>query len=333
MTSDATAFDVGPLTPRGGHSVVWTGEEIVVWGGEAGGDPISGLGDGAAFNPTANSWRLIAESPLSPRTSHVAAWTGDEMLIVGGFGQRDGAAYDPARDAWRSIPDPPVPLEAPDRYQSAGSVWTGQELIIWDISSGQIVAYTPDVDTWRALPSIDLTGDTGVLRWTGDALYAFADDGSDHPSGVALGSARLNQEGGWDSIAPADFSTDDLIVGADATLTVWAGEQFIAWTSSGTDAKTMKLTPADASWTETDPVPVHPCEGQGEPTQPGPLVTAFDWCDSSILVLHPDTGAWTTSKAIGYPTARYTVWAGPELINWGSECCSTIDAWRYSPGR
>jgi Galactose oxidase, central domain len=331
VPSEATAFDLGPLTPRTGHSVIWTGEEVIVWGGESGDDPGTPFSDGAAFDPVGNSWRLIAESPLSPRTSHAAAWTGDEMLIVGGFLEGDGAAYDPTTDSWRLVPDPPVPLEAPNRYDAAGSVWTGQEMIIWDISSQQVAAYAPDLDTWRALPSIDLTGDTGLLRWTGEALYAFADNLTDYPSATALGSARLNQEGGWESIAPADFSTDDRIAWADATLTVWTGDRFIAWTSSGTEGKTLKLSPSDTSWTETDPVPVHSCEGVGEPTQPGPLVTAFDSCDSSILVLDPDTGSWSASRVTGYPTARYTVWAGAELINWGGGCCPTVDAWRYTP--
>lgn len=311
--------------------MVWTGEDLIVWGGEAS-DQGPAFADGAAYNPSTNTWRLIAESPLSPRTFHVAVWTGNEMLIVAGFGERDGAAYDPATDSWRSIQDPPVPLESPSRYESAGSVWTGQELIIWEISSDQVAAYAPDLDTWRTLPSIDLTGDTGVLRWTGEALYAFADSLSSYPSETSLKGARLNQEGGWEPVVPAEFSTDDLIVGADATLTVWAGDHFIAWTSSGTDGKTLQLAPSDLSWSETEPIPIHPCEGQGEPTQPGPLVTAFDACDSSIVILDSDTGAWTTSRVTGYPTARYTVWADAELINWGGGCCPTVDAWRYLPG-
>jgi hypothetical protein len=86
------------------------------------------------------------------------------------------------------------------------------------------------------------------------------------------------------------------------------------------------------TWTETDPVPIQPCEDQGEPAQPGPLVTAFDSCDSSILVLDPDIGEWSTAKATGYPTARYTIWAGAELINWGGGCCPTVEAWRFTPG-
>jgi hypothetical protein len=330
IPSAATAFDVGPLTPRGGHSVIWTGKELIVWGGEAG-DQGPAFADGAAYSPATNTWRLIAQAPLSPRTHHVAAWTGIEMLIVGGFLEGDGAAYDPATDSWRPIQDPPVALESPNRYQSAGSVWTGQELIIWDISSGEVAAYAPDLDTWRTLPSISVKGDTGVLRWTGEILYAFADRLSSYPSEPYLKSARLNQEGGWETIAPAIFSTDDLIVGAEATKTVWAGDHFLAWTSSGTDGKTLKLTPTDLSWAETDPVPLRPCEAQGEPTQPGPLVTAFDSCDSSILVLDQDTGSWERSKVTGYPTARYTVWADAELINWGGGCCPTVDAWRYQP--
>ena len=85
IPSESTEFDLGPLTPRTGHSVIWTGEEVIVWGGESFDDPGTPFSDGAAFDPVDNTWRLTAESPLSPRTSHAAAWTGAEMLIVGGF--------------------------------------------------------------------------------------------------------------------------------------------------------------------------------------------------------------------------------------------------------
>lgn len=51
---------------------------------------------------------MIADSPLTPRRDHQEAWTGEEMLIVGGDGPRDGAAYDPTTDTWRSLPDTPI---------------------------------------------------------------------------------------------------------------------------------------------------------------------------------------------------------------------------------
>lgn len=46
-----------PLSPRADHSVVWTGREMIVWGGDAGG---SYFADGAAYDPRRDTWRKIA---------------------------------------------------------------------------------------------------------------------------------------------------------------------------------------------------------------------------------------------------------------------------------
>ena len=113
-----------------------------MWGGESS-DSGPALGDGAAFDPVTNSWRSIAASPLTPRGFHVAAWTGEEMLIVGGNGERDGAAYNPATDSWRPIEESPLLVGPSSVMESPGAVWTGQELVIWDISSNQAAAYAP----------------------------------------------------------------------------------------------------------------------------------------------------------------------------------------------
>lgn len=48
----------GPLSSRVDHSAVWTGDEMIVWGGSvAGGAP--GFDDGAAYYPTSDSWREL----------------------------------------------------------------------------------------------------------------------------------------------------------------------------------------------------------------------------------------------------------------------------------
>ena len=332
IATDSTAIDPGPLVARGGHSVIWTGEEMIVWGGENSDGGLR-LGDGAAFSPSTSAWRVVAQAPLSPRFLHVAAWTGDEMLVVGGRGERDGAAYDPANDSWREIEESPIPLDSTSVSDSAvGSVWNGQDLVVWSIATNQVAAYTPEADTWRILPSIDLTGDAGVLRWTGADLYAFADRSYSQPVAAApLEGARLNQEGGWEAISPADFSTDELIIGADARLTAWAGDHFIAWTTSGFEGKTMSLSAFDGTWTESDPIPIPPCEGQGEPIEAGETFVAPGWCGFNLATFEPATGSWTTVQVVGSPTARYTVWTGTELLNWGGGCCYTLEAWRYSP--
>jgi hypothetical protein len=286
---------------------------MIVWGGESGSDG-DRLADGAAFEPVSGTWRLIAASPLTPLVVHIAVWTGEEMLVVGGRGEVDGAAYDPASDTWRVIADSPVSNHtASSDDRTVGSVWTGQELVVWDISNNKVVAYSPELNTWRDLPSIDMPGDTATLRWTGDDLYAF----------TGARGARLNQEGGWESLPDKDIGS------ADPRLTAWAGDRFLAWSDAGSEGRTLSFSPGEVNWTETEPIPIPSCEGQGEPIQTNETFVAPGWCGSNLAIFDPATSSWTTAAVVGHPNARYTVWTGTELVNWGGGCCDSLDAWRY----
>lgn len=122
-----------PLEPRGWHSAVWTGEEMVVWGGATGlGCDYQYPSDGAAYDPSADSWRAIASSPLSGRVEAGAVWTGEEMLVWGGstHGRSitldDGAAFELSSSEWRMLPETPMKSRA-----MHASVWSGNEMIVW----------------------------------------------------------------------------------------------------------------------------------------------------------------------------------------------------------
>lgn len=89
-----------PLQPRDGASLVWTGSEAIVWGGIKRGCGTCFLDDGAAYDPATDTWRDLPAGPLAPRDRHVAAWTGEAMLVFGGCcrGNRyfaDAAVYSP----------------------------------------------------------------------------------------------------------------------------------------------------------------------------------------------------------------------------------------------
>ena len=86
-----------------GGLVVWTGRELIGWGGGCCGDAFS---DGAAYRPATNTWRKLARSPLAGSQHPVGAWTGHELVIFVGGLNPDGkpwprrlaraAAYNPA---------------------------------------------------------------------------------------------------------------------------------------------------------------------------------------------------------------------------------------------
>ena len=62
---------VGPLPARQGNIAVWTGREVVYWGGDRPGRPP----EGAAYDPKTDRWRRLSRSPLTNRTGAAAVWT------------------------------------------------------------------------------------------------------------------------------------------------------------------------------------------------------------------------------------------------------------------
>ena len=62
------------------HTAVWTGTEMIVWGGEGGGG--SYLNTGGTYNPSTDSWTAtsLTGAPIA-RYFHTAVWTGTEMIV------------------------------------------------------------------------------------------------------------------------------------------------------------------------------------------------------------------------------------------------------------
>jgi len=95
----------GPLRGRQQSAAVWTGTEMIVWGGFIG-DDVPAF-DGAAYNPASDTWRLLPEIPYHMTagiTISSMVWTGNEAVVLGGA---VAAAYDPVTNSWRRLADPP----------------------------------------------------------------------------------------------------------------------------------------------------------------------------------------------------------------------------------
>src|SRR5437588_702578 len=80
-TWTATSLTNAP-TARYGHTAVWTGSEMIVWGGAS----IGGyLNTGGRYNPSTDSWTATTTTNApDPRYQHTAVWTGSEMIVWGG---------------------------------------------------------------------------------------------------------------------------------------------------------------------------------------------------------------------------------------------------------
>ena len=66
------------------HTAVWTGSEMIVWGGI--GSNGSDLNTGGRYNPSTDSWTATSTaSAPAARNRHTAVWTGSEMIVWGGY--------------------------------------------------------------------------------------------------------------------------------------------------------------------------------------------------------------------------------------------------------
>ncbi|MEJ5166305.1 MAG: hypothetical protein WHV67_04685, partial [Thermoanaerobaculia bacterium] len=149
----------GGLECRIEHSAVWTGEEMIIWGGY---NDENFLQTGAIYNLKTNSWKEITtKNAPSPRVEHCALWTGSSMIIWGGLDDlylNSGGIYDPLKDEWKTIRlDTSTP--SPRIYNSA--VWTGKEMLIWggeayrnSLSDGAL--YDPQKNTWRRIEQLEI---------------------------------------------------------------------------------------------------------------------------------------------------------------------------------
>ncbi len=188
---------VGAPSHRAGHSAVWTGTEMIVWGG-GGSGPF--YNTGGRYDPTSDAWVPTSTNGApDARAVHVAVWTGTEMIVWGGLANGStylatGGRYNPVTNTWL-----PTSLKnAPDARVQHTAVWTGTEMIVWGgrayytyMNTG--ARYNPDSDTWTPT-NVDgaptpRTQHTAI--WTGTEMIVWG-GGYEFP---------LNAGGGYDPAA------------------------------------------------------------------------------------------------------------------------------------
>jgi len=85
---------------RYGHSTVWDGSGLIVWGGKTSTTENATAQDGGRFHPSqeGGNWYHMATPSLTARAFHTAVWTGEVMIVWGGQGDSvlgDGAIFRP----------------------------------------------------------------------------------------------------------------------------------------------------------------------------------------------------------------------------------------------
>jgi hypothetical protein len=212
--------DSGAAAARWDHTAVWTGEEMIVWGGWAGGE----LGTGARYNPETDTWASVTMTGApTPRDDHDAHWTGTEMIV---WGHDNGAIYNPATDMWHSMAD----RGSDNTFMSHASVWTGTELIVWGSYGVEFGVYETEgarynlaSNTWTP---ITLNNDPRwrggfTAVWTGKEMIVWGMVGTPNDNTGGFYTPAMNT---WEAT-----TTDNAPIGRGHHTAIWTGRQMIVW--------------------------------------------------------------------------------------------------------
>jgi N-acetylneuraminic acid mutarotase len=223
---------VNAPSARQQHTAIWTGQEMIVWGGCPTVSCTEVLNDGARYDPSTDTWTPIANtSGLTPRHFHQAIWTGSQMIVWGGTTDPQGIAYDPATDTWTLI----SALNAPAPTFFGASVWTGEEMLVWggcmtyttgycstvSASGGR---YNPVTNTWAGIASQSAPSaryyHTAV--WTGDAMVIWG--GCSGAQCYNTGSVYTPTSNSWQVLDTANAPE-----ARGNHRAVWTGDVMIVW--------------------------------------------------------------------------------------------------------
>ena len=309
------------------HTAVWTGNEMIVWGGRAG-DP---LDTGGVYEPATDTWlpTSVVDAP-SPRSSHTAVWADGEMIVWGGSAsgayRGDGGRYDPVTHSWSPVSDNGAPSAR--AYHTA--VWTGGEMIVWggaDTVSprGDGGRYDPVADDWAEISDAGAPGARydHVMVWTGSEAIVWG-------GAVNFGFPTVSTNTGG-RYNPADdswtaTSTIDCPTSRYAHVAVWTGDEMIVWANQSYQNTGGRYDPGADSWQPTTLTDAP--EGRAYPSAVWTGSEMIIWGGSASGLDELDTGghydpgqdSWAPTALTGVPAASVwhtAVWTGGEMLVWG----------------
>jgi N-acetylneuraminic acid mutarotase len=309
---------------RSSHSAIWTGTEMIIWGGTSN----TGLLDtGGRYNPATDSWQPVSTiNAPAARYYHTAVWTGSEMIVWGGIDQNgtylnNGARYDPSTDTWQ----PMSTVDAPTARRWHTAVWIGSEMIVWGgddqnhtrLNTG--ARYNPILDTWRPVSTIaaPTARSSHTAVWSGLEMIVWG--GSGFPTNIG---------GRYDPVTDTWRAMSSTTAPTSRTehTAVWTGSEMIVWGGySGSFEQSGGIyDPATDSWQTTSLT----CAPLGRFRH-----IAF-WTGTQMIVwggrngtadlntggvYDPSSGTWHATQFLGAPKKMYSpagIWNGSTMIVW-----------------
>ncbi len=291
---------IGTTPERTEHSAIWTGAEMIIWGGYNG----NYRNDGLRYNPATDSWTATSKVGVpSARKGHSAVWTGTQMIVWGGPDNR-GGRYNPATDTWTATSR----SNAPSARTGQAAVWTGSLMLIWGGGSpggfnqfGDGGRYNPNTDTWTDMTAAGAPykRDNMAFVWTGSRLIVWG------------GRTRATQA---DCSAFGDPACQpgDVYYWKDGAKYNPTSDAWASVSDSGLDWREL----ATAVWTGTEMLVWGGDEGTY--VSPGGSSTTIYYHDGARYT--PSSDTWTAIKLNGAPSARTAhsaVWTGTYMVVWG----------------
>jgi len=298
-TWSPTALLNAPTT-RSNHTAVWTGSQMVVWGGATSGGSTS-VNTGASYDPDADAWTptTTANAPQA-RYFHSAVWTGSLMVVWGGWNGgisfNTGGRYDPGTNTWT----PTSTGGAPGPRFGHATTWTGSLMLVWGGTDNSGGRYDPALDTWSFTSTLNApvprySGMTAV--WTGSVMVVWGGTNS-------TGTIYYNTGGRYDPVADiwAPTSTVNVPTGRTSHTAVWTGGVMVVW----------------GGYWITGP----------------PAFIRFELNTGGRY--DPVADTWSPTTTTGAPAGRQdhaSVWTGSQMIVWGGYIPSTPDPYPATGGR
>ena len=355
------------LSARQGHTAVWTGSVMIVWGGLTSASTVAV--DGYRYDPVLDAWQSLSMegAPAAGRT-HTAVWTGTEMIVWGGRDAaftpvNSGARYNPITDTWIATST----VNAPSARSYHSAVWTGSVMIVWGGSTTldsycQGVyrdggRYDPATDTWlptnldgapseRRLQHAVWTG-SEMLIWGGESYGEIAHNCNPwyHSDGFRYNPASDS----WTPMSSTGGPTD-----RSGSAAVWTGSRLVVWGGFRSIGGVFTLL--------NDGGRYDPISDTWMPTSTGIYVPAARrshtavWTGARMIIwggsggtsmsanvpldsggnYDPVHDTWSPTTPVGAPEARYShsaLWDGTEMIVWGGNSSTYLATGaRYAPG-
>ena len=334
--------------PREYHTAIWTGTEMIVWGGYDG-TKSTGVTTGGKYNPSTNTWTATNTTGApAARYGHKSVWTGTRMIVWGGQGPNfftydylnTGATYDPVANTWT----PTTLTGAPSPRSAHGAEWSGTEMIVWggDSLTTRLLnggRYNPTTNTWRSLSTVGAPQCSVLMStiWTGSEMIVWGGQEPTIAADINTGGRYNPQTDSW---LPVTNPQNGGV--RQEHPAVWTGAEMIVWGSyspstspSNTGAR---YYPSTDSWLPTSMVNVPQYRYAPQAVWTGSQMVVWGGCSDSFCFNRLNTGgrynpasdSWQATSTTGAAEKRYyfsTVWTGSEMIVWGG-----CDAQTCGPG-